>query len=93
MSGKHRCEIYVAPTSEVGEDTGRRRYAVWCLECRVVLHEATTSASAWIDAHIRGEDVGYQRPMTDEERVLSSAVMAFRQSMAKLLREHFDKLT
>lgn len=41
----------VAPTREVGFDTGRTRFAITCLGCGELLHEATTSPDAYARRH------------------------------------------
>lgn len=43
----------VTATSELGCDTGRRRYRVECLSCREVVHVATTGAHWNMEYHLR----------------------------------------
>lgn len=50
----------VAPTKEIGLNTGRIRYFVKCLTCDVVLHEATTGTSQRIAHH---EHDAHNQPM------------------------------
>lgn len=45
--------IAITATSQVGCDTGRRRYRVECRSCHLLVHEATTSASAQVAYHLR----------------------------------------
>lgn len=42
----------VEPTSQTGINSGRRRYAVYCLTCDEGLHEATTGPESRCEAHL-----------------------------------------
>lgn len=42
----------VVATAQVGCDTGRRRYLVRCVDCGVVVHEATTGPRGWMEQHL-----------------------------------------
>jgi hypothetical protein len=57
----------VAPTEHRGCDTGRVRYYVECLDCKEVLHEATTGPRPNIENHMEGAHgwVHYERCSTN----------------------------
>ena len=46
-------QLRVTATSEVGCDSGRRRYRVECLTCNEVVHEATTGPRERLAFHLR----------------------------------------
>ncbi len=50
LDGHH---LRVTATSDLGCDTGRRRYRVECLSCREVVHPATTGAHWNMSFHVR----------------------------------------
>lgn len=43
----------IRATSELGCDTGRRRYRVECVTCSVLVHEATTGPQCMAEYHVR----------------------------------------
>jgi hypothetical protein len=43
----------IQATHQVGCDTGRRRYRVECRSCHLLVHEASTSARAQVEYHLR----------------------------------------
>lgn len=52
----------ITGTHQVGCDTGRRRYRVECRSCRLLVHEASTSARAQVEYHLRHPSDG--QPLT-----------------------------
>lgn len=59
-------DMRMTPTDLRGIDSGRVRYRVECLTCRVVVHEATTGPIRAVEQHFVGQ-LGYSRPMTEDE--------------------------
>lgn len=59
-------DMRIIPTNHRGGDTGRVRYRVECLACKVVVHEATTAPVIRVQEHFNGDE-GYERPMTADE--------------------------
>ena len=45
--------MHVTATRHDGFHTGRRRYSVECLTCKLVVHPATTGPQHRIDQHLR----------------------------------------
>lgn len=45
------CEFRVRATGEVGIDTGRPRFEVYCMTCAELIHEATTGPVTRISQH------------------------------------------
>lgn len=43
----------ITATDRLGCDTGRRRYAVVCVTCNEVVHEATTGPCQMVGRHVR----------------------------------------
>jgi len=56
----------ITATGGEGFNTGRPRYRVECLTCRLVVHEATTGPVSRVTSHFEGRS-SYDRPMTKEE--------------------------
>lgn len=55
----------ITATSELGCDTGRRRYRVECVTCTVVVHEATTGPIWNVKFHVRWPAVVHPQPNTE----------------------------
>lgn len=56
----------ITPLAESSIHTGRPRYRVDCLACRVVVHEATNAPDIRVREHLEGKE-GYSRPMNAAE--------------------------
>lgn len=65
--GEHK--IAITATSEVGCDSGRRRYRLDCRTCRVVVHPGTTGPSSMIANHLRDRECGIDDAFPGEEYV------------------------
>jgi hypothetical protein len=58
----------ITATTELGCDTGRRRYRVICRSCAVVVHPATTGPRQNIEFHLREvADFGAATPYPGEQ--------------------------
>jgi len=55
----------ITATHQVGCDTGRRRYRVECRSCRLLVHEASTSAGAQVRYHLRHPGDGQSLSASD----------------------------
>lgn len=52
--------LHVTATRHDGVHTGRRRYSVECLSCRILVHPATTGPQQNIDYHLRHPTEAWQ---------------------------------
>ena len=55
--------LSLTPTGDRGSDSGRVRWRIECLTCRVILHENTTGPTTWIKQHLDGRRCAYQKKM------------------------------
>ena len=53
MSTTAKCQMLLTPTNYIGMNSGRTRYLVECMTCKVVLHEATTGPLSHVRDHWR----------------------------------------
>lgn len=56
-NGDEHAFIAVA-LEESGMHSGRRRFLVVCLSCRMLLHEATTGPTCWPEEHVLNKSAG-----------------------------------